>query len=273
MADVKTQIQHLIGPLVTTNPQLHSALSLFVTKFQELEDKINPLVAEVRTLQAGDTTPPATPINLIGSIEDEFIRLDWDEGDNIPRIYEVRWSFLGNDWNNASFIARTPSTQIEINPVAPIGGVRRYYVKARNSNGVYSPGYAYVDITFPEITAPVVSANVIDNNVLLTWSNSVGPFRIRHYLVYKGADFYGFVTGNFAALFETTSGVFTYRVQAQDIAGNFSPFGEITVTVSQPPDFELFHTWESVFKVIDPDPAGDFQVYQVDYDNVARIEI
>jgi hypothetical protein len=57
----------------------------------------------------------------------------------------------------------------------------------------------------------------------------------------------GRVDARFSSSFESASGEYTYRVTPVDTAGNRGESADISMTISQPPDFMLFHDYDSLF--------------------------
>lgn len=269
MTELKTQFDYLIQPLAKENPRLYDALHLVMGGLQNLENQINPIQTQLIDLGGLQPPPGSPPYNFVATQLPDSIKLSWNNDDTKAVLFEIREGLV---WETADFIVKTPSLTASLNPV--VYGSYQYLIKSLNSDGVYSVDSTAVTLLIsPGITTPVVTAQVIDNNVLLRWTDpfyTPGMFRTTYYNIYKNSVLWGTSAGNFAALYETTAGSYTYGVEAVDIAGNASLRGLVTATVNQPPDFELFHSWLSELRVVDPAPAGGFQVLAAVFVNAVR---
>lgn len=155
--------------------------------------------------------------------------------------YDIRYG--------ASFAAGTrlgvsPATRYELN--VNWTGSRTFYAAAVDSAGnVSSAGSSTFELATPTVSS--VTAQVVDNNVLLRWLSTSGTLPIKHYNVYRDSTLIGTDAALFAAVFESTSGAFVYKIEPVDTAGNVGTFATTTAIVSSPPDFILFSSLDSSF--------------------------
>jgi hypothetical protein len=123
------------------------------------------------------------------------------------------------------------------------GGAATFRVSAVDLAGnVGAEGTEIVVISLP-VSVPIIP-QVIDNNILLRWGDMSNTLPIANHEIRKGAtyaapDDISFVTGTFAALFETASGDYTYWVTGIDTAGNYGANSQVTASINQPPDYVL----------------------------------
>ena len=145
-------------------------------------------------------------------------------------------------------------------PALPVG--RHYiHVRAVDTAGNLSPqfGEAYIDVAPPgKVTFGTCS--VVDNNVMLYWSPPDRIyFPIEYYLFeeierYEGngetveyAMEIGRIDSLFTSTFETESKLYRYGITPVDSAGNLGTREVVAMRVSQPPDFILYHDYDSLF--------------------------
>jgi hypothetical protein len=184
---------------------------------------------------AGIGTVPA-PIDLQAQVLPLSILLMWSAPDASARLYEIRRNLV-LDWNTASFVTRTPSLSVNLAPI--LAGGYYFLIKTLDSLSNYSPEYDSVPVIIYGPNTPTINVSVIDNNVLLGWNNPMTSFNIDHYNVYKNGSILGTIRATFTSIFETIAGVYTYDVEAVDIAGNVGGKGTVTAQVNTPPDFVL----------------------------------
>lgn len=137
-------------------------------------------------------------------------------------------------------------------PSVPVGE-HHYMVRGIDSAGNRS---LWGEVVFTA-TAPgkvtFSSSSVIDNNFLLYWTEPDSIFFAIAYYVFSEVDSDGYemeigrVDARFSSSFESASGAYTYRVTPVDVAGNRGESADISMTISQPPDFMLFHDYDSLF--------------------------
>jgi hypothetical protein len=191
---------------------------------------------------------PAAP-EVTAALSDDSYELTWVPGaSDLPlEEYEIRY---GVSWYDVgvTVVGRVKGTAFS--GVANWGGSRTFLVAAIDLNGnIGAADGATINVSVPLIADPI-SAQVVDNNVLLSWGDLTASLPLRHHEVYRGdafatATFIGTVGGRFSAVFEQSSGLYSYWIRGVDIAGNFGPENKVTTLVSQPPDFVLYDQQDS----------------------------
>jgi len=192
-------------------------------------------------------TAAAAPI-VTSSFSGEAAVLDWGavQGSLATDAYEIR--------HGASYAAGTSLGTIKgttFRTAAAWSGNRTFWVAARDIGG--STGTA--GNTVASVSAPVavtITQEVIDNNVLLRWSDAratlpIDYYELRRGATWAGATVIGRVNARFSAIFESSSGAFSYWVAGTDLAGNLGALANVTALVSQPPDYSLQYNLNSVF--------------------------
>lgn len=237
-------IQKLGGTSVTWPVQLSGAFTVWVSAVDGFGNLSTPV-----SLSGNIGTPAVSALSdsLIG----ETLVLQWTGMATSFAIsgYQVKYG--------ATFASGTPvdfrQTTSYVENVKWIGS-RIFWVAALDVKGnVGTAVSTVVTINSPNVVTSARS-EVIDNNALLYWSPSVvgaGQLPIDRYEVRKGASFAGGTVvgsnGNstFAAIFEQSSGVYTYWVAAVDTAGNVGTAVGIAATINQPPDYVLRNDYNS----------------------------
>lgn len=137
-------------------------------------------------------------------------------------------------------------------PSVPVGS-HHYMVRGIDSAGNRSLWGEVVFTALPPGKVTFSSSSVIDNNFLLYWTEPDSIFFAIAYYVFSQVDSDGYemevgrVDARFSSSFESVSGEYTYRVTPVDTAGNRGESADISMTISQPPDFMLFHDYDSLF--------------------------
>lgn len=233
----------LLGGIEFDDPRLYTLLEILIKEFYTLDRQINPPTTQsflASGVQLGSVSPVGT---VTAAIYNNNVRLSWAAIANTS-YYDIRYKAgvaVDADWSTSNSILRTSSLSADINPLTiPLTiGSHSFLLKSINSSGLESSTASIVTITIVQVLAPNLTAVVIDNNVLLSWSAPVSQFDIAYYNIYKGGNLSGIMKGTFEAIFETTSGTYTYEVEAIDFVGNVGVRGSITLDVNQPPDYEL----------------------------------
>jgi hypothetical protein len=134
-----------------------------------------------------------------------------------------------------------------------IVGEHHYMVRGVDSAGNRSLWGEVVFTAMPPGKVTFSSSSAIDNNFLLYWTEPDSIFFAIAYYVFGEVDSDGYemeigrVDARFSSSFESASGEYTYRVTPVDTAGNRGESADISMTISQPPDFMLFHDYDSLF--------------------------
>lgn len=143
------------------------------------------------------------------------------------------------------------------------------YVRGIDSAGnVGDWGDGYIDIA-PPGKVTFQNCSVVDNNVMLYWSIPDKVYFPIEYYLFEEIERYegngetieyraeiGRIDALFAATFETQSGRYIYAITPVDVAGNKGTPNTIIMQVSQPPDFILYHDWDSNFSGGNPGSIG-----------------
>lgn len=199
----------------------------------------------------------ATPVVSV-SVDGSDIKVAWSAPlSTLPIVeYEVRH---GATFAGGTVVSRVKGTAMRLH--ADFGGERTYWVAAVDSRGnLGDAGGSAITIVAPTVTSLV--AEVIDNTVLLRWSTTAGTLPIATHNVYRNDVLIGSDAAQFAVIFESAAGSYTYKVTPIDSAGNLGTFGSKTAVVSQPPDFVLFDRMESAYAgtktngFVDPDTGA-----------------
>lgn len=229
-----TTFASLVEGYQHTDPKLYQILQAFVQSIGELQAEVTPLTRIITDTEGTIGAIPTAPTTIGYEIlQKSVLRIFWSGATNAAS-YEIR---KGTVWETAFFVAATPQQEVRLDPI--LVGNHTYLVRARNGLGAYSSAYLAILVTIPSIPTPSINAQVIDNNVLLRYSRPNSTWRINHYDVYRNNVLIGSIAGEFFVWFEAAAGVFTYGVEAVDIAGNRSPRATTSADVRQPPDFEL----------------------------------
>lgn len=156
--------------------------------------------------------------------------------------------YYGDEFETATFLVSLKGTSYS--QIVSYGGARTFWIQPRDAYGNLGDAVP-VDTN---VISPFVIQNlrpeVIDNNVLLRWTApAASTLPIAKYVVKKGDEYasaeeIGEKTATFFAIFELLANRYTYWIEAVDTAGNHGlPLG-ITVSVNEPPDFQLISSVE-----------------------------
>ena len=235
VSDQSQVINQLITGLQIKDPKLYQALTIIAEQLGQTTRAISPIVTAVssRIVSAAALIPPDSPGY---TLTPTTIRLYWTR----PAIdgvlsYEVR--FGGADWDTATFILRTTSTQVDVTPFTGAAGT--YRVKTMNDEGSYSAIEATINVVVVFPGAVVITGQVIDNNILLQWTPDLESFAIDYYEIQRDGVVQGTVKGTFISYFEVVSSSYTYTIIPVDIAGNRGIETSVELLVNQPPDYVL----------------------------------
>ena len=185
------------------------------------------------TIERADTTPPRTPVDLVGEIVGDDVRLDWEPRDPDG---DVTGYIL---YRNAVEIQRTTEPTALV--VAPGAGSHWYQVRAFDAAGneSYKTPSTRIDIvdvaadtTAPRTPRDLVGAVQPNGDVALTWTASVDDVGVAGYIVFRNGVEIQRVTDTSATIPAPGDGDHWYQVRAFDAAGNESyktPSTQITI--------------------------------------------
>lgn len=129
----------------TSTPSLKEGQTYEISVRAEFGGIIGPQILDAETLTA-NTSAPAIPTGLSGSVRASIVYLDWDEMTN-AQYYEVRHNVDGSNWATAViFDPRRAATTATIDMSLYTGNVRKFMVRAYDSVGNNS-NEAELDIT------------------------------------------------------------------------------------------------------------------------------
>ena len=231
---------NIINRFQVSDPDMFQILTFLNNGLTSVNDSVFP--TERITTPVTEPAPLSdTPANFIYEIKARFVQFNWDPAEGAI-LYELR---EGSVWATGDIRVRTNTLQADLDPIP--SGTTRFMLKSINIDGIECTTEVFVDVIVPAISGFTLSSQVIDNTVLLNWSVPTGPYEIEYYDIYRDSTKVGSINGTFTTIYELIAGTFDYGVQAVDIAGGLSPLIITEATVTQPPDFELQSSIDSVF--------------------------
>ena len=202
----------------------------------------------------GKSTPPSDIANFAYSIDSSIgIVFTWDKlvavypsfNDLDVVGYEIRttdanWGLSNNAYYNPTtpvagenLIARVTANSYNLGFISL--GSQGYYIKAYDSQDVYSTNSSSLNIAVGVPNTPSPSISFEGSNVVITWEqvSTVGKYAISHYEVSKDANF-----GTILEKLDTTVykrevdfiGSQNFYVRAVDIGGNVSAGAIVSIT-------------------------------------------
>lgn len=236
----REHLNTLVSGFQHTNAKLYDALRALISRVNVIEGDVTTYITSI-TSPSGETVSYtlSPPDSFSFSLPGSALELSWGDVINASQ-YELR---KGASWNTADFVVRTSSLSVALVPI--VSGAHTYLIKSIDSNGNYSINSTEVNLIIPTMGSTILTSQVIDNNVLLSWEEPTHPYSITLYSIYKDGVLVGTKTGTFTVLFETTAGSYTYGITATDLAGNVSDLFTTTISINQPPDFELIDLFDS----------------------------
>ena len=202
----------------------------------------------------GKSTPPSDIANFAYSIDSSIgIVFTWDKliavypsfNDLDVVGYEIRttdanWGLSNNAYYNPTtpvagenLIARVTANSYNLGFISL--GSQGYYIKAYDSQDVYSTNSSSLNIAVGVPNTPSPSISFEGSNVVITWEqvSTVGKYAISHYEVSKDANF-----GTILEKLDTTVykrevdfiGAQNFYVRAVDIGGNVSEGAIVSIT-------------------------------------------
>lgn len=213
---------------------------------------------------------PVAPVIHPPAIVGKEVAVSWEAGEpdaGVNTLPIVAWDVVRQwDVTRADNVVETLEQdygRLDVDTISIAAlpkGTHYFLIRGVDSAGVPGDwGDGYIDIA-PPGKVTFQNCSVVDNNVMLYWTvpdNIYFPIEyylfeeVERYEVSGGTDEYraeiGRIDALFAATFETTSGRYIYSITPVDVAGNRGTPNAITMQVSQPPDFILYHDFNSLF--------------------------
>lgn len=195
----------------------------------------------------GRSTPPQGVADFALSVVGNKVLLNWSANPEIDILdYEVRTSDTG--WGTAGFLARISATVLEVEP-AVAGTARSWFIKARDSAGLYSAASASTSLTVSApgtVPVPTQSINKVATNIItlgLSWASATaGTLPIAGYEIrtvdsgWGTAGFTARINANSTELNNVSATVATtYFIKAYDTRGNYSVAAQSFVHDVTPP--------------------------------------
>lgn len=252
MASNESIVGSLLNGIEFDDPRLYQLLDYLSHDFYDLYNTIRPPSSVSVFGITGQILGPGSVLNFLGVTSGNNLKLSWDSVGSLL-TYEIRYKIGAGtiaDWATAVSILTTSTLSADINPISiPLTiGSHTFLIKAIDSNGIYSTVASASVVVISAISAPVITSKVISNNVLLYWTIPTSTFNVNYYNIYKDGVLQGRVQGTFEAVFEVTSGTYSYTVEAVDIVGNVGTLSAAVVSqVGSPTDFILYATLTSTF--------------------------
>ncbi|TDT18486.1 fibronectin type III domain protein [Ilumatobacter fluminis] len=115
------------------------------------------LVTNIVPVDSNDDTAPAAPANLVGTLDDPAVDLDWDDGAaDVAGYYVERASTTAGPWTR---IVGQPITTSAYTDPAPLGGTSAYRVIAVDASLNESVPSNAVEVDTPEQALPTIRIN------------------------------------------------------------------------------------------------------------------
>jgi hypothetical protein len=188
---------------------------------------------------------PATPTNFVAAVDDSGskIELMWDANTEKDLAgYEIRTANSG--WGTAGYLWRGTATKVLTVPPKVVGAGITWYIKAIDTDGLYSTAAAQV--TFTKAAVPTVtglgysvsgSSTTVDR-IMYNWADADPAFALKHYeatltLPDTSTRTYRGKTSEWITAFDWT-GSATLDVRAVDIHGSKGGVSTLVVNKAGP---------------------------------------
>jgi len=229
------RVRAIITGLQNQYPKIYEAFSALTKAVDKLDENIDTIKSEVESIPETGLAIAPNVLFFTYTFTRRNVILSWVQPDTSIFFYEIRVG--GFSWETASHVLTSATLSAVFDPL-PVG-TTRYWIKGIDFDGNVSVDALFLDVTVPAIGTIIAMSTVIDNNVLLQWTEPTTTFDIDYYTITRDSTLIGKQKGTFAIVFESISGVFIYKLQPVDIAGNIGPESAVLAEVRQPPDFEL----------------------------------
>ncbi len=180
------------------------------------------------TIPAGDTTPPTSPSNLVGTPSAGQVSLTWTAATDNVGVAEYRITRTNPAEVPDTVILSSTTNSFVDTSVTP-GQTYVYSVLARDAAGNQSFSSNPVQVVVPSVgdtTPPSTPTNLVGTpsgtQVALSWTGSTDNVGVTGYKVYRGGVEIASVTTTAYTNTGLTAGTYQYTVKAFDAAGNLS---------------------------------------------------
>src|SRR6187402_321666 len=243
MSDQGAIINTLLQQVREVDPSLADVLLKMAEEIERLAAVVDPKPTVPKRSTAPPVPLPLPVITASFELTRTNVILRWVPPTTGFLLYEVR---RGSVWESATRLLSTGNSQVALDPT-PVG-TTPFLIKSINSAGDYSTDACAINVIVPPIGTFAITGLAIGNAVTLTWTIPESVCTVNFFTVYRDASpISAQLRGTFFAIQEKAGGKITYGVQAEDIAGNKSPFVYTTIDVAPPEDYEIQTTWVSTF--------------------------
>lgn len=204
----------------------------------------------VATAQISYTVPEVAKVTEVThvfadtSLTAATITLSWTDA-----VTAFGYDYYELSYNDTTITVKANTVTVPANWV----GNRSFAIVTVDRPGFRSPARVYSVTKLPPAPAVNFRSQVIDNNVLLYWtlpaktSLPIAHSRLRKGATWASGEEVGTKDGEFTTIFELSGGEFTYWLAIVDTDGYESVPVNLTVAVTQPPDFLFLGEQTSVF--------------------------
>ena len=243
MSDQGAIINTLLQQVREVDPGLADVLLKMAEEIERLAAVVDPKPTVPKRSTAPPVPLPLPVLTASFELTRTNVILRWVPPTTGFLLYEVR---RGSVWESATRLLSTGNSQVALDPT-PVG-TTPFLIKSINSAGDYSTDACAINVVVPPIGTFAITGLAIGNAVTLTWTIPESVFTVNFFTVFRdAAPISAQLRGTFFAIQEKAGGKITYGVQAEDIAGNKSPFVYTTIDVAPPEDYEIQTTWVSTF--------------------------
>ena len=243
MSDQGAIINTLLQQVREVDPGLADVLLKMAEEIERLAAVVDPKPTVPKRSTAPPVPLPLPVLTASFELTRTNVILRWVPPTTGFLLYEVR---QGSVWESATRLLSTGNSQVALDPT-PVG-TTPFLIKSINSAGDYSTDACAINVIVPPIGTFAITGLAIGNAVTLTWTIPESVFTVNFFTVFRdAAPISAQLRGTFFAIQEKAGGKITYGVQAEDIAGNKSPFVYTTIDVAPPEDYEIQTTWVSTF--------------------------
>ncbi len=179
----------------------------------------------------GKLAAPSNVSNFNASLNTDGILLKWDRITDLDAdSYEIR---TGASWSAGTTVAVTKDNRFQIN--RPSSGLKSYFVKAKDTSGIYSLQDSFTSIEVGAPSAPVVTGSISDTQYVLSWTVPSSSIEVSEYIIRSNGTVIARIDSTKFSATAVWSGSKIFTVAAIDIAGNEGPASQTEIEISSPP--------------------------------------